>query len=431
MRVETQKKRSIQTTARVGARVHEEDAASSHGALRPSDIFRVAILTGGGDKPYALGIASSLISQGVAFDFICSDELDSPELPQSPLLRVLNLRGAMRPDVGIMKKALRILTYYGRLIRYATTTKARVFHILWNTSRLELLDRTLMLLYYRFLGKRIVFTAHNVNVRQRDNNDTWLNRLTLRFQYHLMDHLFVHTERMRQDLQKDFSVPAGKISLIPFGINSTAPNTVLTPAEARLRLGLTEGQKVLLFFGNIAPYKGLEYLVEAIALLVRNAPAYRLIIAGKPKTDSASYWEAIRLRIVSAGLQNNVLQRIEYVPDAETEVYFKAAHAVVLPYTDIFQSGVLFLGYNFGLPVIASDVGSLREDILEGKTGFVCQPRDAADLANKIETYFSSPLYRQLEMCRKDIQAFANDKYSWAKVGEVTQSVYQHLMGQR
>ena len=58
--------------------------------------------------------------------------------------------------------------------------------------------------------------------------------------------------------------------------------------------------------------------------------------------------------------------RIESVPDAETELYFKAADVLALPYTHVFQSGVLFLGYNFGLPVIASDVASLREDVVEG-----------------------------------------------------------------
>ena len=119
------------------------------------------------------------------------------------------------------------------------------------------------------------------------------------------------------------------------------------------------------------------------------------------------------------------------MPDADTEIYFKAADVVVLPYTHIFQSGVLFLGYNFGLPVIASDVGSLKEDIVEGRTGFVCNPRDSVDLAKSIETYFSSALYRQLETRRKEIQAFANEKYSWSKVGEITRAVYRSLVAQR
>ena len=77
--------------------------------------------------------------------------------------------------------------------------------------------------------------------------------------------------------------------------------------------------------------------------------------------------------------------------DADTEIYFKAADVVVLPYTHIFQSGVLFLGYNFGLPAIATDIGSLRDDVIEGETGFICKPCDAIDLANCIRKYFSSP----------------------------------------
>jgi glycosyltransferase involved in cell wall biosynthesis len=119
------------------------------------------------------------------------------------------------------------------------------------------------------------------------------------------------------------------------------------------------------------------------------------------------------------------------VPDADTEIYFKAADVLVLPYTHIFQSGVLFLSYNFGLPVIASDVGSLKEDIIEGKTGFVCKPRDPVDLSKCIETYFSSELYRELEMRRQDIKDFAAQKYSWTTVGEITESVYKKLLAQR
>jgi glycosyltransferase involved in cell wall biosynthesis len=391
--------------------------------------FRIALLTGGGDKPYALGLASSLIRQGVPFDFIASDELDTPELRQNPMVRMLNLRGSMRPDVSVARKTLRVLVYYGRLFRYAATCKSKLFHILWN-NKLELLDRTLMPLYYRLLRKRIAFTVHNVNAGRRDGNDTWLNRLTLRIQYHLIDHFFVHTEQMNRELQTDFGVAAEKISVIPFGINNTVPNTALEPIEAKLRLGLTQRQKVVLFFGNIAPYKGLEYLVEAMALLARSEPDYRLIIAGRPK-NCAQYWAAVQRRISCAGLGPNVIERIEYVPDADTEIYFKAADVLVLPYTHIFQSGVLFLGYNFGLPVIASDVGSLKEDIVEGKSGFVCKPRDPADLVKRIEDYFSSELYQQLAMRRQDIRDFADDRHSWTRVCEITRAVYIELLDRR
>ena len=75
-----------------------------------------------------------------------------------------------------------------------------------------------------------------------------------------------------------------------------------------------------------------------------------------------------------------VLQRIGFIPDEETELYFKAADVLVLPYTRVYQSGVIVLGYTFGLPVIAADVGSLREEIVEGKTGFLCKPGDSIAL---------------------------------------------------
>jgi glycosyltransferase involved in cell wall biosynthesis len=390
---------------------------------------QVAILTGGGDRPYALGLAAMLISLGMPFDFIASDELDDPELRSSSLVNFLNLRKEMRSDASAVRKVVRVLGYYWRLVTYAATARPKLFHILWN-NKFAVLDRTLLMLYYRALGKRVVLTVHNVNAGWRDRSDTFVNRLTLRVQYHLCDHLFVHTEQMRRELRTHFAVAETKVSVIPFGINSTVPNTRLARSEARQRLGLRESHKVALFFGNIAPYKGLEYLLDAMVLLVSKDFDYRLVIAGRPK-NCEPYWNSIQPRLSQPELRACIIERIEYVPDADAEIYFKAADVLVLPYVHIFQSGVLFLSYNFGLPVIASDVGSLREDILEARTGFVCEPQDPIDLAKVIRTYFSSELYRHLETRRQEIRDFANEKYSWTKVGEMTRAVYRSLLPQR
>jgi glycosyltransferase involved in cell wall biosynthesis len=407
---------------------HEVYRAPWNAKKRIGCFPQIAILTGGGDRPYALGLASTLISQGVGFDFIASDELDDPELRRSPLVNFLNLRKEMRSSASAVRKVARVLLYYWRLLVYAATAKPKLFHILWN-NKFAVLDRTLLMLYYRALGKRVVLTVHNVNADWRDSTDTFLNRLTLRIQYHLCDHLFVHTEQMRRELRTHFAISKAKVSVIPFGINSTVPNTALTSSEARKRLGLVGSHKVVLFFGNIAPYKGLEYLVDALALLASRDPDYRLIIAGQPK-NSEPYWNAIQRRLSEPELRARVVERIEYVPDVDTEIYFKATDVLVLPYVHIFQSGVLFLAYNFGLPVIASDVGSLRDDIVVGRTGFVCKPRDPIDLAKEIEKYFSSELYQKLALRRRDIQDYANQKYSWAKVGEITRTVYRNILAQ-
>src|SRR5207302_1859389 len=118
----------------------------------------VALLTGGSDKPYALGLTTALTSGGLSVDFIGSDDLDLPELRNNRLVNFLNLRGDQNPGANLARKVGRILTYYWRLIRYAATAKPKVFHILWN-NKFELFDRTLLMFYYKLLGKKLVFTA--------------------------------------------------------------------------------------------------------------------------------------------------------------------------------------------------------------------------------------------------------------------------------
>src|SRR5215469_2785245 len=165
----------------------------------------VALLTGGGDRPYVFGLVTSLVSKGVALDVIGSDELDSREIHGQPGVKFLNLRGNQRPDAGLPTKVLRVLRYYAKLICYAAKAKPKIFHILWN-NKFELFDRTLLMLYYRLLGKKVVFTAHNVNAGRRDSQDTLLNRISLRMQYQLADCIFVHTEKMKQELVSEFAV---------------------------------------------------------------------------------------------------------------------------------------------------------------------------------------------------------------------------------
>jgi glycosyltransferase involved in cell wall biosynthesis len=89
---------------------------------------------------------------------------------------------------------------------------------------------------------------------------------------------------------------------------------------------------------------------------------------------------------------------------------------------------VLFLGYSFGLPAIAADVGSLKEEIIEGETGFAFSSRDPSDLARKIRRYFASQLFRELESRRAEIKAYANERYSWRKVAAITTTVYSELL---
>src|SRR5207249_5277878 len=140
-----------------------------------------------------------------------------------------NLRGNQNPDAKPIRKLARVLAYYCRLVRYSAKAKPKIFHILWN-NKFQLFDCTLLMLYYKLLRKRVVFTAHNVNAGKRDSKDSWLNRTSLKIQYHLSDHIFVHTNRMKDEIVADFRVPSDKVTVIPFGINNTVPNTPLSVA---------------------------------------------------------------------------------------------------------------------------------------------------------------------------------------------------------
>jgi glycosyltransferase involved in cell wall biosynthesis len=370
-------------------------------------------------------MGAALALQGIHLDYIGGETVDGPEVRGNPLINVLNIRD-QREQATSMSKVLRVLQYYARLVGYTLTSDCRIFHVLWN-NKFELIDRTLLTAFYRLLGKRVILTAHNVNAGKRDGNDSLLNRWSLKCQYALAHHIFVHTSLMKEEFWKEFKVPPEKVTVIPFGINNTLPTTSLTGAEARGRLGIAPGDKAILFFGNIAPYKGIEYLVAALAKLCQVDRTYRLIIAGKPK-GCEDYWAGIKADMERLGLKDRVVEKIEYIPDEEVEVYFKAADVLVLPYNHIFQSGVLFLGYSFGLPVVATDVGSLKEEIVPGKTGLVCQPQNPEDLARVLAGYFASELYLQLAQRRQEIRQFANERYSWTRVGEITKSVYANLL---
>ena len=391
--------------------------------------MEIGLLTGCQDRPYAFGLAMALISKAVHLDIIGSDEIDSPELHATPNLRFLNFRGSQRNHANFVEKLSKLLVYYAKLTRYAARPKPTILHILWN-NKFEFFDRTILMLYYKVLGKKIALTAHNVNQARRDSKDSFLNRTTLKIQYRLCDHIFVHTQKMKEELCQDFGVAEKAVTVIRHPINNAFPDTKLTPADAKRRLGLENDEKAILFFGRIRPYKGIEYLLDAFRLLSTDEQAkYRLIVAGEPKKGSEEYLHEIQQSIKRDFNQGQVILRIQFIPDEEMELYLKGADVLVLPYKEIFQSGVLFLAYSFGLPVVATDVGSFREEIVEGSTGFLCKPGDPAELAKAVATYFASDLFKNLKVRRRELKDYADANHSWHAVAELTRNAYAKMLG--
>jgi glycosyltransferase involved in cell wall biosynthesis len=285
-------------------------------------------------------------------------------------------------------------------------------------------------LYLRLLGKKVVFTAHNVDDRARDGVDGGLiDRTSLRVLYRNCDHIFVHTSAMRRELSRRFDVPGDRVTVVPLGVNDVVPTATVPRAVAREKLGIAADARVLLFFGNIAPYKGLEDLVTALAELLREDRRFVLLMAGRVK-DRASedYWATIERLIDVLSVGSHVRKELRYIPDDEVGLFFRAADVSILPYRRVYQSGVLGLSYAQGLPVIAADVGAMREDVVEGETGFLFTAGDPVNLAAKIRMYFVSELFGDLEARGPKLAAHGAERFSWTSNADRTCAVYQGLV---
>lgn len=153
--------------------------------------------------------------------------------------------------------------------------------------------------------------------------------------------------------------------------------------SARRALSLTSA-KVLLFFGYIRAYKGLDILLETMSLL-RETGDVCLLVVGEFYENETHY----RLLAEKLGIAARVRFVSEYVPNEKVAVYFSAADCVVLPYRSATQSGIVQIAYNFDKPVIVTNVGGLAEVVKEGETGFIVPPNDPTALAEAIQQFYN------------------------------------------
>jgi glycosyltransferase involved in cell wall biosynthesis len=391
--------------------------------------MKVALLTGGQDAHYVRGLLRELAARGVQVALIGSDDLADAEDVRNGQVEFHNLVGSLDPQDGLMAKAWRVLSYYGRLLAFAARTDARLFHILWF-RRFPLGERMLLSAYFKLLGKKLAFTAHNVDDQARDGRrGSFSNRLSLAFLYRAVDHIFVHTRQMKLEMVEEFGVAEQKVTVVPFGMNDVIPAARASRPGAKQQLGLSPDEKVLLFFGNIAPYKGVEDLLRALANLVHQDGRFTLILAGRVKDRNCEgYWKQLERLIADLQLSEYIRKEIRYLPDGDVGLLFRASDVTVLPYRRVYQSGVLALSYAQGVPVIAADVGSLKEDVVEGETGLVFKAGDVLDLTGKIRGYFATDLFKDLETRRRRIREYAAERFSWTRNAELTWAAYERVL---
>jgi glycosyltransferase involved in cell wall biosynthesis len=239
-------------------------------------------------------------------------------------------------------------------------------------------------LYFKFLkiaGVHIVYTAHDVQSLFAQNS--WFDRA----RYRQADALLVHSSNGVTDLVAE-GIEKSKIKRIPHAnyLQFCRPLGI-SSAHAKSLLGIPPNGRSILFFGFVAPYKGLSVLIDALSLLRRADPDVYLVIAGRPGDDFKSY----RRQIEELGLQQYVISDLRYIPFDEFGKFFAAADVVALPYRRIYQSGVLQVAYAFGRPVAVTNVGGLGDTVTEDGTGLVAPTADAHGVASVIGELLSNP----------------------------------------
>ncbi len=187
------------------------------------------------------------------------------------------------------------------------------------------------------------------------------------------------------------------------------------PTQARSKLQIDQDAPVILFFGFVRRYKGLQILLDSMREVRGRLPDICLIVAGEFYEDEAFY----RDKIASLKLTGQVRLINEYIPKEEVADYFAAANVVVQPYLSATQSGVAQVAYQFDTPVITTDVGGLAEVVLHEKSGLIVPPNDPSALAGAILRYFEEGMQDDL------VQGVQRHKQSlgWDRLLDAVESI--------
>ena len=191
------------------------------------------------------------------------------------------------------------------------------------------------------------------------------------------DQLIVHSQHVRTLMVQQLGGSGENISLMP---HIQIGQELASPM-------MEEDEHLILFYGRIWEYKGLEYLIRAEPLISAQIPNVRIMIAGQGEDFS-------RYSRMMVHPQQFIVHN-EFISEDRTAEYFRRASVVVLPYIEASQSGVIALAYSSAKPVVATTVGGLPEMVEEGRTGYLVAPRDAADLAKALVRLLLDPTLRR------------------------------------
>jgi len=252
----------------------------------------------------------------------------------------------------------------------------------------------------RFVRKnqhtRIVCIADNIIPHEKRFGDAILTKYFIK----PIQAFITMSENVFSDLRKFEPIKPAILVNHPLYDNFGA---IVSKTEARNHLTLPIDKKIILFFGFIRHYKGLDLLIEAMAdQRVKDAEIV-LLVAGEFYKDPKPYLEQIK----HLGLEKSIILKTQFIQDDEVRYYICASDLVVQPYRNATQSGVTPLAYHFEKPMLVTNVGGLPMMVPNGKVGLVSEPNPKS-LANSILEYFNKGEQYFLPNLREE-----KKKYSW------------------
>jgi len=208
----------------------------------------------------------------------------------------------------------------------------------------------------------------------------WFDTLLVRYFFKKVRSFIVMSSSVESDLKTMVSVPKYRKIFHPVYHVFGDP---VPMAEARKTLNIA-ARKVILYFGYVRAYKGLDTLIEATGILKTKMTDFQVIAVG----ESYESVEKYQILIQKFEIDDVFRWENQYIPDDQVKLYFSAADVVALPYHSATQSGIIPIAYHFNKPVVATRVGGLPEVVIEGKTGFITTPGDSLELARVLSVGF-------------------------------------------
>lgn len=333
--------------------------------MEARDRLRVALISFNYGE-YCIRLASALAQHAEVLLVLPEPQVDPH---RAKLNDAVHLFSFQKPRIRQPVKQFRTLRLILRKIRdFAPYVVHYQGEHLWFDLALPLLRRY-----------PLVFTIHDFRPHPGDRptrqTPLWIEMLARR----RADELIVHTRYVRELVVSELRGSDEKISVIPH----IQIGEKLMPAKHE------EEEHLVLFFGRIWEYKGLEYLIRAEPLISARVPDVRILIAGQGE-DFSRY---TRLMVHP----ERFIIHNEYISEERSAEYFRRASVVALPYIEASQSGVIPLAYSAAKPVVATAVGGLPEMVEHGRTGYLVPPRDPVQLADAIARLLADgPLRRQM-----------------------------------